>query len=279
VTSTVATLTAGARAPKRGDMRYLQFQQVTLPGFMSTYGGGGGVLGAQNYSFGSALGTPLTMGSTVTLNPGCEWEFSHYPLPPPMNNMAMYYQEAFLQDTTVASYLQSIAAPNLVITSMDIEPRCNDMAVSWIENSQGGFDQRLEVVPPSQIQAQATADGQDSRIITAVSFDGSGNANLLSYGWTSDTTTIYETKSILVSAGAVQTAATNLAAEGYFISAFGGDDSNGYILMGTRVKGDTLPRQLNVNGTLAPHPDTSTYFTMVVYLNDPPNAGVEAWEQ
>ncbi len=281
VPSDAVTLTAGARAPKPGDIRYLPFQQVNLPGFLpSIYGGGSGNLQDSQWSFANSLGTPLFLGNSGD-SPMCGWHFGWYALPPPMDNMAMYYQEAFSHVMTAAAYLQSVAAPYLVITSMDIEPQaCGATGVAWIETAQGGFDQRLETISPSQLQAQATIDGQASRIVTAASFDGSGNIDLLSYGWTGDTTTVYEAKTYLVPSTQVYTTVTTLAADGYFISAFGGNDTSGYILAGMRVKGDTLPRPMNINGVLAPNPDSSIYFTPVLIFGDSSaNVAVEAWEQ
>lgn len=278
-TSNAVTLAAGPRSPKPGDIRYLPFEQVSLPGFMGTAGGEVSDLGDANFSFANSLGTSLWLG--VGGASPCTWHFNAFFLPPPMNNMAMYYQENFLQIMPVAAYLQSIASPYLVVTSMDIQPgaSCDAMGVSWIEAAQGGFDQRLEVVPPTQLQAQAAADGQASRIITAVSLDASGNVNLLSYGWTGDTTTVYETQTQIVSLSQVGPTATTLAADGYFISAFGGDNADGYVLVGARVKGDTLPRPMNINGVVAPNPDTNIYFTPVVMLNGLSGNQVEAWEQ
>jgi hypothetical protein len=281
VSSNVATLGAGARSPKPGDLRYLLFEQVSLPGFMGTAGGGSDNLIAGEFSFANTAGTPLWIGNAVKESAPCGWHFAHFNLPPPMHNIAMYYQEAYLWDTTVVSYLQSVAAPYLVITSMDIQPQadCATIGVSWAETSGGNFDQRLEMVSPAQIQAQATADGQASRIITAASFDASGDADLISYGWTGDTTTVYETQTCLVPPSEVGSSATALADAGYFISAFGGNDADGYILIGARVKGDTMPRPMNINGILAPDPD-SAYFTPVVMLSEEPQSTlVEAWEQ
>ena len=282
VTTKAVTLTAGARQPKPGDIRYLSAAQVGLPGFWGSAGGQAGNLTSDVYSFANSLGTPLWIGK------GCTWNFFAIFLPKPMDNMAMYYQVGHLQYTSAASYLQSAAAPYLVITSMDIQPQagCEAVGVSWIETAQGGFDQRLEVVSPSQIQAQVAADGQASRIVTAASFDASGNAILISYGWTGDTTTVYETQTYLVAAAQVAAAATTLAADGYFISAFGGNDADGYILVGARVQGDTLPRAMFLSGTLTGTPNTGVgsygyaYFTPVVYLTDQfANTQVEANEQ
>lgn len=282
-TSNAATLAVGARSPEPGDLRYLLFEQVSLSGMMES--GTGNLLYYSDWSYSNAIGTPLWLGSVVTDGGGpCSWHFQYDALPPPMNNLSMYYNQGFLNETTVAAYLQSVAAPNVVITSMDIEMGCPsgpaypggpeigpEIGVSWVQTSrdgQGTFDQRLEVVTPAQVPTQVAADGQASRIVTAASFDANGNANLLSYGWTGDTTTIYETQTYLVPPAQVASTATSLAAAGYFISAFGGNDASGWILVGERVKGDTLPRPLNINGTVAPNPDSSAYFTEVVILND-----------
>jgi hypothetical protein len=42
----------------------------------------------------------------------------------------------------------------------------------------------------------------------------------------------------------VGTAATRFGATGYIITALGGDPANGYLLVGTRVQGDTMPRPI-----------------------------------
>ena len=271
-TSNAVTLAAGPRSPKPGDIRYLSFEQVSLPGFLGQSGGGASNLNAGDFSFANALGTPLWLGNAVTAGP-CGWHFNYFNLPPPMNNFAMYYQEGFLSQTTAAAYLQSVAAPYTVITSMDIQPQagCQTIGVSWIETSQGGFDQRLEVVTPAQVSTQVAQDGQASRIVTAASFDGSGNVDLLSYGWTGDTTTVYQTQTDIVPPAQIASTATALAAAGYFIDAFGGNDADGYILVGARVTGDTLPRPMYISGTLVSgtNPD-SAYFTPVIQLSDNP---------
>ena len=52
-----------------------------------------------------------------------------------------------------------------------------------------------------------------------------------------------------------------MAGEGYIISAFGGNDVNGYILIGMRVQGDTSPRLIE-----GATPTGPPYSTTVVYL-------------
>ncbi|MBB5063030.1 immunoglobulin domain-containing protein [Granulicella mallensis] len=279
VMSNAATLTAGPRSPKAGDLRYLLWQQADAPGLFSTGGGSGEVevspSGIIDTTASQALGSPLGMGSSFACGDGaCTWSYIFQPLPTATSALNMYYKGGIYSNFT--SDLQSYAAANIVFTSMDFEPAENAYAVSWVQTTQpSGFDYRLDPVVPAgteqqtQIQAQATLDGTESRIVTAVSLDASGNATLISYGWTGDTTTVYETQTIAVPPStsispAVVSAATTLANAGYFISAFGGNDTDGYILIGARVKGDTLTRSITQASTATQPP----YQTPVVYLKE-----------
>jgi hypothetical protein len=98
---------------------------------------------------------------------------------------------------------------------------------------------------------------------------------LISYGWQGDTTTVYEAQTVIASPVNVQSAATTLAKEGYFISAFGGDDTFGYILIGMRVQGDTLPRPTDGYAD-APSTSETVPFTTVVWFSEPSPSGVGA---
>lgn len=63
-----------------------------------------------------------------------------------------------------------------------------------------------------------------------------------------------------------------MADQGYIISAFGGNDANGYAMVVIRVKGDTMPRPIvdSVNGVTAQFNNSgSTPLTTLVYLEDP----------
>ena len=270
VTSKSVTLNAGPRSPKAGDLRYLLYQQVDLPGLILAGGIGTSVgNGTGGFSASNAVGTPLTIGTSgICGSQGCSWGFITRDLPSPMTGLSIFYKYNYY--SSLASDLQAIMTPNNVITSLDLEPANGEYAISWVQTAQtGGFDYKLEVVPPSQVQATASADGAESRIITAVSFDANGQANLISYGWTGDTATIYETQTTLVPPTEVAGAAAALAGQGYFISAFGGNDTLGYVLVGMRVQGDTLPRPIIVNTsekTSPPIDPIPPYFTPVVNL-------------
>jgi hypothetical protein len=275
-TSNTVTLTAGPRAPAIGDLRYLLWQQVTIPW---SSGGFANTIGVQSFSFTDALGTPFEIGSTLVSTGACSWSFGGLFVPASMDSLGlgMSYQLDFTNYTPYPSYLQSVAAPNVVINSLDLEPSCKEAAVAWVQTAQSGaFDYRLQAVPPAQIQATVAADGAQSRIVTAVTFDDStGNAILISYGWSGDTATVYEAKTVIAAPADVQNQAMILAGEGYFISAFGGNDTDGYLLIGMRVQGDSLPRPISDG----PTPADSAPWTVVVWLREPGGGGAQLYEQ
>jgi hypothetical protein len=88
--------------------------------------------------------------------------------------------------------------------------------------------------------------GEQSRVITAASFDQSGDVYFVNYGWLTDQTTRYEVKVSTATPDTVGAEATNLASAGYIITALGGTWTNGFLLVGTRVQGDSLARPLMV---------------------------------
>jgi hypothetical protein len=171
--------------------------------------------------------------------------YSLQALPSGITGLNVYYQGGYLSN--LSSDLATILTPRTILTSFDLEPAGQAYGATWLQTSQAGsFDARQEVVSPSQIQSTANQDGVQSRVITAVSFDASGQANLFSYGWQGDTTTLYESQTVLAAPQDIASSATQLAAEGYIITAFGGDSTNGFVLVGTRVQGDNLPRPIHI---------------------------------
>jgi hypothetical protein len=249
-TSTTATLTAGPRAPALGDLRYLLFEQVTAAGL---YQDGGEVTGIDSHSstwITNGIGSPLKIGTNFACYTGveydCAWGFTVYDLPAGQLPLSMYY--VCNSYPGFASEVQSVIAPSVVIDSIDLEPENSEYAIAYVETAQtGGFDYRLEVVPPDQLQATVANDGAESRVVTAVSFDANNQANVISYGWTGDATTVYEAQTFIAdTASDIASEATTLAHNGYFISAFGGNDTDGYMLIGMRVQGDTMARPIYV---------------------------------
>lgn len=132
----------------------------------------------------------------------------------------------------------------------------------------------METVPSSQLAATVAADGASSRVVTAVGLDAStGLADVISYGWQGDTSTLYETTTQIVSQPNIASTALAMANQGYIISAFGGNDTNGYALVGMRVHGDTMARPIlySVNGASAQlnNPSVTTPVTELVFLDEP----------
>lgn len=269
-TSNVVTLTAGPRAPAEGDVRYLLWQQAGPRNEDEPRGLGS--VGAVNVEITNALGTPVGLGNLVD-PPACGavWGYNFLVVPTSMDGeFTTYYEVQPAQGWQ--SYLESINSPNVVIFSLDVE--CQAFAVGWVQVQAGGFDYMLEEVPASEVSATIANYGSESRIVTATTYDTTSNEwALISYGWQGDTTTVYESQAAIVSD--FWNEAETLANQGYFISAVGGNDTNGYLMVGMRVQGDTMARAI-LWGTSSYEnsviPDNA-YWTTVMYH------GAFMWEQ
>jgi len=275
--SSTASLAVTARAPMVGDLR---FQQVDAPATVSGWGNAGvGIStalpgrGAAYYS--PSVGTPLYVGSAgncgtppIQNGVGCNWFYSEQPLAPPSASAAVTAGYAADFYDNFQSDLQSPASTLLafgngpaavssssVITSLDLEPASDLFAVSWVQAGEFSATQSLiqptqsspfsmeqNSVVPADLQAAATQEGAASRVITAISVDGS-TVTYFAYGWQGDTATIYEAQVATASTAQAPATAASLAAQGYIITAIGQADSSGNLyLVGTRVQGDTMAR-------------------------------------
>jgi hypothetical protein len=256
VTSSPASLTLGARAPKAGDLRFQQVDAAsTFTGYSSDGGSETTLPGHYAFVDGGSIGTPLYLGPghcvtpPVTDGTGCSWKFQQFHLLFNANNPnpgIAYGSDLYsnLELDLQNGHNSPLVIPaTSVITSLDLEPDSNLFAASWTATNQStGFDASQETVPLAGLQAAATQEGAHSRVITALSFN-SGSVFYLSYGWQGDPSTIYGT-SVATSAFAnVTSTIANLASQGYILTAMtpsGSGDS--YSLVGTRVQGDTMPR-------------------------------------
>jgi len=260
-----ASLTVTARAPAAGDLR---FQQVDAASTVNGYGSGTQITAlmlasrsAEGYA--SSLGTPLWVGGTgnctttiVQNEPSCAWDFA--PIALSATQAALGLVAGYASD--VYSNVQydladpnwpnlaigsSPAAPGSVATSLDLEPANQLFAVSWIQapaDALSTFSWVKNTVAPDGLQAAASLEGAHSRVITAISNEN-GAITYLSYGWSADTSTVYELKVSTAPPAAAASAAAALAAEGYIITATGLADSAGdVVLVGTRVQGDSMGR-------------------------------------
>jgi hypothetical protein len=244
-TSNAASLTVTARVPSSGDWRFrgadlplgnrlnliplASLQKYTLPNFIGSA-----------VNFGLVPG--FNCGST---GPGdCMWQFVGFHAP----SGTSWPTTVTLSDslTNLGSNLTTWGGPNGVVTSIDLEPSNQVFAMSSLQGSlPGGFEFASQAVAPDQLQTVATQQGQNSRVITAVSFDASGNIFTVSYGWRRDTKTVYDAtvwETTTSDSAAIATELANLASQAYLVTAAGGNATNGLVLVGTRVHGDTLPR-------------------------------------
>jgi hypothetical protein len=259
-TSQPAVLSVAARAPQNGDLRFQQVDSLaTVNGYTPFQSGV--IPGRGGAIFSMYSGTPIWMESNdCGANPeipgvACPWEYSANSLPTGVAPLATAYfgdfYTNFQNDLATGEFPSTkfgggpIVGSNNVITSLTISNVNNIFAISYNQNGTGGFDLAQHSISPESIQDAATQEGQAGRVITALAFD-SGQLVYLSYGWTGNSTTVYETLTATATFATVPDVASSLAAQGYILTAMGGDDANGLVLVGTRVKGDTLPRPILV---------------------------------
>jgi hypothetical protein len=144
-------------------------------------------------------------------------------------------------------WVNSIPAGGLV-TSLDLEERAYAFAASVLKTTQTGtFTPQLGSVALDQLPATASAEGAQGRVLTAVSFQG-GLVSYLSYAWSEALAARYEARVIATTVAGAGGAATDLAAEGYAITALGAGNLglDGVVLVGTRPEGEATPRTVLV---------------------------------
>ncbi len=263
VTSDAASLTALPRAPQLGDWR---FQGMDLPA--GSLAGGTDLVSFQSLNLPNFLGTPLEVGLEFGWDCGspgpsdCVWNFFGFNPPSAIAAVSSLYSNDSFDNLN--SDLSNLASGNTVVTSLDLEPANQIFAYGALQISQAnGFEFSSQTISPGQLQATATLLGGQSRVITALAYDAEGNVFVVSYGWQSDVTTMYSTQAVIIPSNSTNvatadsdviiTAITNLANQGYIITAMGGNASNGLLIMGTRVQGDTLARPIEVFTTAPSH--------------------------
>jgi len=263
VTSSTVTLTVTARAPAAGDLR---FQQVDAESTVNGYGVNAvtaslAIAGAVTYA--ASVGTAFWVGAAVDCSEAgdasanCSWTYVAAPesaAPGVASVVAGFGVDSFANlsfdlvdpNWPNAGNGTSPAEANAVITSLDLEPVSQLFAVSWIQdpsNQQSAFEAAMHTVALADVPAAASMEGANSRVITAVSVADTGQITYVSYGWSADTTTVFESQVSTTAAADTASAAATLAAAGYIITAIGRADTAGDVmLVGTRRQGDTMAR-------------------------------------
>jgi len=194
--------------------------------------------------FGAAAGTPLQLGANTVCNTAqCLWFFDGFALPADVAPVGVAYTGSILANLDAA--LDTTAATDTVITSLDVRasPGVFGVAEAFTPKD-GGYHLADHVLPLANLSAAAAAEGLQKRVITAISFD-SGQVRFLSYAWDHDTAANgYDTQVVQAAQADVPTAAQQLGASGYVVTAVGGNETDGFILVGTRIHGDTTARDV-----------------------------------
>lgn len=220
----------------------LRFQWVGAP-YRPTYATGTNLLPGFATTW-EGTGSPLLVGPICGGMWNCSW---YYGVDPTVPGMTIAYQSGAIGDLGVdwASALPT----DTVVSSLDLEEPSGLYAVSLSRTTQAGeFTPVVQgSVAPDQLQATATSEGGNGRVLTAVSFQG-GLVSYVSYGWSLAPSALYEARVVLSTFDTVASDASSLAAEGYALTAFGAGNqaANGLVLVGTRVQGSTAPRLLEV---------------------------------
>jgi hypothetical protein len=89
----------------------------------------------------------------------------------------------------------------------------------------------------------------------------------MSYGWQGNGTVVYDSIVQTATMDNAAETATTLAADGYILTAIGGNEYSGVLLVGTRVSGDSLARPISViPGGQSPYPLATQGYAMVGVL-------------
>ena len=229
VTSNPASLTVTARAPKTGDLRFGQVDAATTVNGYQRSGsidiplgclapGQGGMT-----STGTAdIGTPYFLGDTP-----CPMKYQTYALPRAITGvqtvyavMPMAVYPTVLADPSSWTLTPPPSAGGSVLQSLRLTSIT--AGFSFIYNqSASGFTGTSYTVSIAFLQAAATQEALNGRVITAISSDGN-QATYFSYSWSGDPSTLYESKVVFATLNTTVAAVTSLANEGYILTANGG---------------------------------------------------------
>jgi hypothetical protein len=217
--------------------------------------------GSTALDFPASIGTPLWVSaadcSSGTPNEvHCAWTFADVSLPTGAGGLGLV---AGYASDNYANASYDLADPNwpgigtslspaagtAVATSLDLESAGGLFAVSWIQvttSQHGIFLPARHTVAAADLAGAVAAEGNQSRVVTAISADA-GQLTYLSYGWSADPDTLYDTAVSIAAPADAPASAAGLAAQGYIITAAGlADNAGDVVLIGTRVQGDSMAR-------------------------------------
>lgn len=278
ITSAQATLSVsgGPRPPNFGDIRFKFVDAFPIPLQINQ---STNIIGGYAIKFSNLLGSSLEIGGPGANIPlDMSWNIALFNLPVGIYGYNTIYQSGYLNNFKLD--LSLLNDPKSVITSLDFCAAPNAYAWELMQAPSGdSYSLGTKTLLIGDLRAAAAQEGILSRVITAISFD-SGLVTFVSYGSQGDTGTVYETQVELATPNTIGSIAATLAQSGYIITAIGGNAVDGFFLVGTRVKGDVVPRPFvtwSRNGTTVV--GRGYAFVGHVYLPDPSNpyVGTDLW--
>lgn len=217
---------------------------------------------ALDLTFANVSGTPLELGEGNCSSAACAWFVDVYALPRTMDSLSVRYAAAIV--SRLPDLVDTLAT-DTVITSFDVERSVGVYGLSeYITDTLGGYRMTPAVVAAPDFASAASADAAAGRVITAVSFDDD-SVRYFSYGWANAAGAAYDTQVFTATIASMPMVAQALVDAGYVITAFGGNATNGFLLVGTRVHGSSAQHTLIVNA--APGTDLTGY-AVVGYVID-----------
>jgi hypothetical protein len=176
----------------------------------------------------------------------CSWNYS---VAGSATSTPLTTRALFLSDPI--SELAAPASPwYAVVDSLDIQSSQTAFALSATSTTAATFLPMLQHLPIDSLSDFAAQAGASGQVATAIGLDSATTAYLYLYGWQSDTTSHYETSVVSGNYDTLIASATMLAQHGYVITASGGNNTAGLILIGTRLAGTSTTRTLTaLSGT------------------------------
>jgi len=220
----------------------------------------------------NASGTPLELGQNACSPVECVWFEDTYALPAAIDSLTVNYTGSIVSRL---SELTDTLATDTVITSLDVERSIGVYGVSeYITDTLGGYRAAQSILAAPDFASAVSADGAAGRVVTALSFDDD-SVRYVSYAWANAAGASYDTQVDTATIASIPTMAQALVDAGYVITAFGGNATNGFLLVGTRVHGSSAAHTLIVSAA----PGTNlTGYAVVGYVVDQGGAATILYE-
>jgi hypothetical protein len=251
-TSSIASITIGPRSPAQRDLRFKHVQVASsltgllVTGVIATIPGNASAIQTPD-----DLGAPLSVGNqncgTIDGVTSCAWSVQEFAAPAGVPGFNSSYGVDL--PTNLGGDLASLGG-NSVMTSLDEQTEsglADDIFAYSVETDptvSSGFTLERAQATNATLATTVSAMPAKGVVVTAVSANSSGGIDLVGYAWTGNAGTAYDAQTVLTSYASVGSQALGLAQEGYIVTAVGTADANQVLLAGTKVHGDTLPRNL-----------------------------------